>query len=108
MKSLFRYLEGTKLTKEFLVQQIRAQSYTVIGDKKITHCTLTVLNGFTFTGEAACVDVNNYNKEIGEEIAFENAFDKMWACYGFALAQHLYEHPELIPNDVDKIKESII
>jgi hypothetical protein len=91
MKTLFKYLEGTKLNKEFLLQQIRCQQYTTIGDKKITHCQITALNGFTFTGEAACVDPANYNKDKGEDIAFDNAFDKMWVCYGFALQQYLYE-----------------
>lgn len=94
MKSLFRYLDDNKITKDFLIQQIKHQQYTVLGDKKITHCTITVLNGFTFTGEAVCVDVSNYNQEIGEEIAFANAFDKMWQVYGFALAQKLYEDSE--------------
>ncbi len=60
-------------------------------DGSLTHCQITVPNGFIFTGESACVDPSNYDKKIGESIAFENAKEKMWGFYGFLLKQKLYE-----------------
>lgn len=82
----------TRITPEFLKNQIKTDGvkYNRLGGT-LTHCTITVKNGFTFTGESACVDPANYNKEIGEQIAFDNAFDEMWGPYGFALSQHLHE-----------------
>lgn len=65
----------------------------------MTHCTITVKNGFTFTGESACAEPENYNQELGEKYALENAKSKMWMPYGFLLKQQLAnekawrEHP---------------
>lgn len=81
-------LEENRLTMEFLNNQIVETVYTKIGDT-LTHCLIIVKNGFSFTGESSCVDPNNYNKDIGEKIAYDNAFDKMWPVYGFVLRQHL-------------------
>ena len=43
----------------------------------LTVCVLTLRNGFTVTGESACVSPKTYNQEIGERIAFEKAFNKL-------------------------------
>ena len=91
MKKLFDKSSPNKLSKEWLLKQITDTEFVILGDKKITHCTITVKNTFSFTGESVCVVPENYSKAIGEEIAFDDAFDKMWVCYGFALAQFLYE-----------------
>lgn len=83
-------LEENKLTIEFLNNQIVEATFTKIGDR-LTHCLIIVKNGYMFTGESSCVDANNYNKAIGEKIAYDNAFDKTWTVYGFILRQHLAE-----------------
>lgn len=74
------------ITKEFLESEIVSVEYQR-GKGTLTHCYITVKNGFTFTGESACVDEANFNKEIGEKFAYENAFEKMWHPYGFWLKQ---------------------
>lgn len=83
-------LEENKLTLEFLNNQIVETTFTKIGDR-LTHCLIIVKNGYIFTGESSCVDAANYNKSMGEKIAYDNAFDKMWPVYGFILRQHLAE-----------------
>lgn len=75
-----------KITKEFLESQIVDVKYTLIGET-LTHCAITVKNGFVFTGESACVNPANFDKEIGEKMAYENAFNSMWLPYGFWLKQ---------------------
>lgn len=75
-----------KLTEEFLESQIKNVTYTRLTGT-LTHCAITVKNGFVFTGESACVDESNYEREIGEKVAFSNAFEKMWMPYGFYLKQ---------------------
>lgn len=77
-----------KITKEFLESQIVDVKYTLIGET-LTHCAITVKNGFVFTGESACVNPANFDKEIGEKMAYENAFNSMWLPYGFWLKQKL-------------------
>lgn len=48
-------------------------------------------------GESACVNPANYDQEIGERIAYDNAFSKLWAFFGFVLA----ENGELKPIDAE-------
>lgn len=55
----------------------------------ITLCFITVLNGFTVIGKSACVDPANYDAEIGKNIAYEDAFNQLWALFGFQLATQL-------------------
>ena len=78
--------EMNKVTKEFLESEIVDVTYTRLTGT-LTHCAITVKSGFVFTGESACVDESAYNKEIGEKIAYDNAFEKMWMPYGFWLKQ---------------------
>ena len=54
-----------------------------------TFCLLVLSNGFTVTGESACVYPENYNKEIGERIAKEKAIDNIWPLLGFRLMDKL-------------------
>lgn len=88
--ALVATLPERKLTKEFLESEIDKTEYNRLGGT-ITHCTITTKSGFTFTGESACVDPNNFNQEIGEKFAYEQAFEKMWTPYGFWLHKALAE-----------------
>ena len=42
----------------------------------LTFCVLVLENGFTVTGESACVSPENFNAEKGRNIARENAINK--------------------------------
>lgn len=95
--ALVAALPERKLTKEFLESEIGNVEYVRIGEKT-THCTITTKSGFTFTGESACVDPNNFNQEVGEQVAYDNALDKMWLPYGFWLHKALAEYDDLPTN----------
>lgn len=88
-----------KVTVEFLKSEIVDIEYTRL-QGTLTHCTITVKNGFVFTGESACVDTANFDEEIGKKIAYENAFEKMWLPYGFWLKQTL--HDKEVPETENK------
>ena len=98
-------LPERKLTKEFLESEIDKTEYNRLGGT-ITHCTITTKSGFTFTGESACVDPNNFNQEIGEQVAYDNAFEKMWLPYGFWLHKALAEYDYKLrpPLDSEKLE----
>lgn len=64
--------------------------------KLLTFCVLVLRNGFTVTGESACASPENYNREIGEKIARQNAVNKIWPLEGYLLRQRLSEMPS--PN----------
>lgn len=55
----------------------------------LTFCVLVLQNGFTVTGESACVSPENFDAEIGRKIARENAEQKVWPLMGYALKGHM-------------------
>lgn len=57
----------------------------------LTFCVLTLDNGFTVTGESACASPENFDAEIGRNIARENAIQKIWPLEGYLLKQRLHE-----------------
>jgi hypothetical protein len=56
---------------------------------RLTFCVLVLKNGFTVTGQSACVSAENFDPKIGEEIAYKNAFEQIWPLMGYALADRL-------------------
>lgn len=81
-------LDAKKVTKDFLTGEIADVKYQRL-DGTLTHCTITTHDGFTFTGESACIDPAQFDEEIGKQIAYNQAFDKMWTPYGFWLNKTL-------------------
>jgi len=55
----------------------------------LTICVLVLKNGFTVTGESACVSPENFDAEIGRKIARANAVQKIWPLMGYALRERL-------------------
>lgn len=51
----------------------------------VTICIIILNSGFKVEGVSACVDPSNYNKELGEKYAYENAFEKLWQLEGYVL-----------------------
>jgi hypothetical protein len=59
----------------------------------LTFCVLVLRNGFTVTGESACVSPENFDAEIGRQIAYENALEKIWPLMGYELKSKLSTAP---------------
>lgn len=55
----------------------------------LTFCVLVLKNGFTVTGESACASPENFDAEIGRNIARENAVQKIWPLMGYELRSKL-------------------
>lgn len=55
----------------------------------LTFCVLVLKNGFTVVGKSACASPENFDADIGREIARENAVEQMWPLLGFALKDKL-------------------
>lgn len=71
--------------------------YAVFG-KKLTVAVITLPSKFKVTGEASCVDAKNFNKELGETYALENAVKKLWELEGYLLAERLHRRAECLEN----------
>jgi hypothetical protein len=60
----------------------------------LTFCVLVLRNGFTVTGESACASPENFDAELGREIAKRNAMTKIWPLLGYELRTKLSEAPK--------------
>ena len=84
-------LNAPRLTPTMIDDCVKDIEYYIFPKTQLTVCCLTLQNGFTVTGESACASPENFNKEIGEAIAFRNAKDKIWALEGYLLKQKLFK-----------------
>lgn len=55
----------------------------------LTFCVLVLRNGFTVTGESACASPENFDAELGRQIARRNAEAKIWPLMGYELRSQL-------------------
>jgi hypothetical protein len=81
-----------RVTKELIAQRIAHVRHWHL-EETVTLCTIRLDNGYSVRGESACVDPANYNKEIGEKLAYDDAFRKLWPLFGFLLAEQLLQPP---------------
>lgn len=79
------------VTNESLVNKIKKVDYLQPEETTLTICIITVENGFTFRGESACADPNNFNKETGRHWAYKDAFSKLWMPEGYLLKEKMYQ-----------------
>ncbi len=56
----------------------------------LTFCVLVLRNGFTVTGESACASPENFDAELGRDIARKNAVQKIWPLLGYELRSYLH------------------
>lgn len=79
-----------RVTKEFIESKIEGYYFERFGET-VTICQITLDNGYSVRGESACVCPENYDKEIGEKIAYDDAFNKLWPLFGFLLSEERFK-----------------
>jgi len=77
------------VSEQQIKDQIDSVTYHRIPDTTIILAIIKLKSGFHVTGQSSCVDPNTFNIEIGEKIAFENAFDQLWQLFSFELKQKI-------------------
>lgn len=85
-------LNAPRLIPALIDETIKEKAFHKLTDV-LTVCVLTLRNGFTVTGESACASPENYDREIGERIAYENAREKIWPLEGYLLKEKLSLQP---------------
>lgn len=80
-----------KVTKEGIESRIKKVDYFVLPNSTVTMCNITLENGYSVRGESACVDARNFNLEIGQNLAYKDAFSKLWALEGYLLADRRFQ-----------------
>lgn len=75
---------------DILAAVVRAD-YWRLGESTTTVCQLTLKNGYTVVGTSACIDPLEFNKPVGEKVAWDNALEKVWELEGYLLQQKRHE-----------------
>lgn len=83
--------EIISLNEEKLESLVERIYYHHVPDTTVTICAITLKNGFTVVGESACIDPDNFNHSIGEQVAYNNAFEKIWQLEGYRIKSQLAE-----------------
>lgn len=78
-----------RLTPEYIDSRIANRQYHVFEGSQLTVCCITLLNGFTVTGSSACAHPDNFDAQIGMDIAFRNARSEIWKLEGYLLKESI-------------------
>lgn len=65
-------------------------SYTTMPSGKAMVCEITLVNGFTVRGDSAVVRKENFREDIGKEISYKRAYDKIWELEGYLLQERCW------------------
>jgi hypothetical protein len=82
-------LNAPRLTPALIDATIVGEAYYVFPGTTLTVCALTLKNGFQVVGESAAASPANFNAELGQKIARDNARNKIWALEGYLLRSKL-------------------
>lgn len=93
-----------KLTEADLEKSIKHVEYLRYSDSGML-CVITMQNGYTVTGQSACVDPTIFDEEIGKGIAYTNAFKELWQVLGYGLKQRWYEETQL--SNADRLAKEL-
>lgn len=84
-------LDAPRLSPADIDAVITGETYTVLPNGRTTICQLTLANGYTVEGDSACVSIENFDAEIGQQISRNSAREKIWQLEGYLLQQRIYE-----------------
>jgi len=86
-KSVIATKTAPKITEESIKARIKDVAY--IGHGQLTICIITMLNGFMVNGVSAPASPKNYDSQVGQRYAYDNAFKQLWPLEGYLLREHL-------------------
>ena len=80
-----------KILPSVLDNNVMFVDYHVFPETCITVCCITMKNGYNTVGHSGCVDPENFNEELGKEIAKNNAWNAMYHLLSYELKQKMYD-----------------
>ena len=78
-----------RVTKELIDSIIKDTKF--LYDGTTTIAIVTVENGFKFIGTSTPADESNYDKQVGERYAYDNAYKQIWTHEGYILRELIYQ-----------------
>jgi hypothetical protein len=95
LRAALESLPGERVTEDAIKARIAETRFHRIGET-VTLCSIHLDNGYSVRGESACVDPANYRAEIGEKLAYQDAFRKLWPLLGFLLAEGRFRRGRVV------------
>lgn len=100
-------LEAPRVTPAMIDSLIEGVEYHNLSDTHIV-CKITMLGGrFHVTGESSTVSKENFRQEVGEEISYRNARDKIWPFAGCLLANDLHNFRFPLTEEQQKLDSAV-
>lgn len=96
------------VTKHSIEDRIKAVTYQIVDlpeGPRMTLCFITMQGGFVVTGQSSCIDTASFNKQLGEQYSFEQAFGKLWELEGYRIREGLepsHETNRHLFGDIDQ------
>jgi len=79
-----------RVSLDDMMQKIEAISYLRPAiEPTMTICLVKMRNGFIVLGKSAPADPENFNEELGEKFAREDAIRQIWPLEGYALRERI-------------------
>jgi len=79
----------TRLTPTDIDGMVKEHFFTRSAGSTLTFCEVTLHNGCTVFGTANVIDPVYFSEEIGRDVAFSNAKNKLWELEGYAIKRDL-------------------
>lgn len=83
-------LNAPRVTIDGINDKIVSAEYYRFPETTVTVCLIKLVNGFSVIGESAAASPENFDEELGRQIAYDKAFDKIWAFEGYLLRERLH------------------
>jgi hypothetical protein len=79
-----------RLTPDYIDSCIFGAQFWVPDGTTTTICAMKLNNGFIVVGSSACASPENFDAEIGKNIAYDNAREQIWALEGYILCDSIW------------------
>ena len=84
-------LNAPRVTPQMINDKIVGAHYYVFPNTTLTVCAIELENGFLVVGYSAAASLDNFDSEIGRKLAYQHAYDQIWALEGYLLRQQIHE-----------------
>lgn len=95
-----------KIDRSYLTGRIAETAYSH-PHPRMTLCLLTMANGCIVTGESFCLSEANFSAEIGRDVAYDNAVNKLWELEGYALASEIAAENKRVADNEKFVAECV-
>jgi hypothetical protein len=73
----------SKLSLTDINNAIKYAEYWQVTNTTTTVCAMILQNNYVVIGKSACISMSDFDKTIGEQLAFNDARNKVWDLLGF-------------------------